>query len=114
MPQSCIYICLPNQSNWLQLGSIISSKCESGEQKVLRLSKQNEVLHQRLHQRDKKILNMDLLQLLKDKQLILDEQLQNLNQNLGHVAQSLFENYAKNVKKVILIEVVIAQKQNSL
>ena len=41
----------------------------------------------------------DLLQSLKDKQLILDEQLQNLNQNFGHVAQHLFENYAKKVKK---------------
>ena len=56
----------------------------------------------------------DLLQLLKDKQLILDEQLQNLNQNFGHVAQHLFENYAKNVKKVILMQVVIAKKQSSL
>ena len=74
--------------------------CESAEQKILRLTKQNEALYQRLCQRDKKIKNMkDLLQSLKDKQLILDEQLQNLNQNFGHVAQHLFENYAKNVKK---------------
>ena len=66
----------------------------------MRLTKQNEALYQRLHRRDKKIKNMkDLLQSLKDKQLILDEQLQNLNQNFGHVAQHLFENYAKNVKK---------------
>ena len=88
---------------------------ESAEQKILRLTKQNEALYQRLHRRDKKIKNMkDLLQSLKDKQLILDEQLQNLNQNFGHVAQHLFENYAKNVKKVILMQVVIAKKQSSL
>ena len=78
--------------------------CESAEQKILRLTKQNEALYQRLCQRDKKIKNMkDLLQSLKDKQLILDEQLQNLNQNFGHVAQHLFENYAKNVKKVMTL-----------
>ena len=74
--------------------------CESAERKILRLTKQNEALYQRLCQREKKIKNMmDLLQSLKDKQLILDEQLQNLNQNFGHVAQHLFVNYAKNVKK---------------
>ena len=74
--------------------------CKSAEQKILRLTKQNEALHHRLHQRVKKIQNVQyLLQSLKNKQLILDEQLQNLNQNFGHVAQQLFENYAKNVKK---------------
>ena len=89
--------------------------CESAEHKILRLAKQNEALHWRLHQRDKKIQNMkDLLQSLKDKQLILGEQLQNLNQNYGHVAQQLFENYAQNVKKVIFMQVIIAKKQNSL
>ena len=45
----------------------------------------------------------DLLQFLKDKQLILNEQLQNLNKTFGHVAQHLFKNYAENVKSVILM-----------
>ena len=40
-----------------------------------------------------------LVAIMKDKQLILNEQLQNLNQNFGDVAQHLFENYATNVKK---------------
>ena len=81
----------------------------------MRLTKQNEALHQRLCQRDKKIQNMkDLLKSLKEKQLILDEQLQNLNHDFGHVAQQLFENYAKNEKKAILMPVIIVKKQNSL
>ena len=54
---------------------------------VDRLKKQVKALREKLHRREKHIHNLkDLLSSLKEKQLIADEQLQNLKQNFGGAA----------------------------